>query len=73
MYEQVKAPKENTLQDLPKNPWKIGFTEKAYETLKGQKAYMVESGIIEKDFDLNDRLNLDLVREAFPDRVIDIE
>lgn len=73
MYEEVKQPKEATLQDLPKNPWNIGFTEKAYEGLAGQKKYMVDNGIIEKDFDLTDKLNLDLVRKAFPDRVIELK
>jgi len=73
MYEEVKQPKEATLKDLPVNPWSIGFSDKAYEGLQGQKEYMVSSGIIEKDFDLNDKLDLEIVREAFPDRVIDIK
>lgn len=69
MYNEVKQPKEATLKDLPKNPWKIGFTQRAYEGLQGQKKYMVDNGIIETDFNLDDKLNLDLVRQAFPDRV----
>lgn len=73
LYEEVKQPKEATLKDLPKNPWSIGFTDKAYAGLRGQKEYMVANGIIEKDFELNDKLNLDLVRTAFPDRVIDLK
>lgn len=73
MYEEVKQPKEATLKDLPKNPWSIGFTDKAFAGLRGQKEYMVANGIIEKDFELNDKLNLDLVRTAFPDRVIDLK
>ncbi|WHX47028.1 ABC transporter substrate-binding protein [Paenibacillus woosongensis] len=73
MYAEVKQPKEATLKDLPKNPWQIGFTQQAFEGLVGQKKYMVENGIIERDFDLNDKLNLELVRIAFPDRVIALE
>ncbi|WP_253735937.1 ABC transporter substrate-binding protein [Paenibacillus sp. FJAT-26967] len=73
MYKQVKQPKEATLKDLPKNPWKIGFTDKAYNGYKEQKKYMVENKIIEKDFDLNSKLNLDILREAFPDRVIELK
>ncbi|MGG4345336.1 ABC transporter substrate-binding protein [Paenibacillus lautus] len=73
MYEEVKQPREATLKDLPKNPWNIGFTNKAYEGLQGQKEYMVDNGIIEKDFELKEKLNLDLVREAFPDRVIELK
>ncbi|MGE7057077.1 ABC transporter substrate-binding protein, partial [Paenibacillus glucanolyticus] len=73
MYEEVKQPREATLKDLPKNPWKLGFTDKAYAGLQGQKDYMVANGMIEQDFELNDKLNLDLVREAFPERVIDLK
>lgn len=73
MYAEVKQPREATLKDLPKNPWQIGFTQQAYEGLAGQKKYMVENGIIEWDFDLNHKLNLELVRIAFPDRVIALE
>ncbi|GAA0137124.1 hypothetical protein YSY43_39650 [Paenibacillus sp. YSY-4.3] len=73
MYAEVKQPREATLKDLPKNPWQIGFTQQAYEGLAGQKKYMVENGIIERNFDLNDKLNLVLVRKAFPDRVITLE
>ncbi|EFU40346.1 NMT1/THI5 like domain protein [Paenibacillus vortex V453] len=73
MYEEVKQPREATLKDLPKNPWKLGFTDKAYAGLQGQKDYMVANGMIEQDFELNDKLNLDMVREAFPERVIDLK
>jgi len=69
LYKEVKQPREATLKDLPKNPWNIGFTQKAYEGMAGQKQYMVDNGIIEKDFNLDDKLNLELVRETFPDRV----
>ncbi|QJC53534.1 ABC transporter substrate-binding protein [Paenibacillus albicereus] len=72
LYKTVKQPKEATLKDLPKNPWNIGFTDKAYAGLQGQKKYMVDNGIIEKDFNLDDKLKLDLVRKAFPDRVIEL-
>ncbi|MGN7454854.1 ABC transporter substrate-binding protein [Paenibacillus pasadenensis] len=73
LYKTVKQPREATLKDLPKNPWSIGFTEKAYEGLKSQKKYMVDNGIIQQDFDLDGKLKLDLVRAAFPDRVIELK
>lgn len=69
LYEEVKQPREATLKDLPNNPWNVGFSEKAYEGLVGQKEYMISSGTIETDFDLKEKINLDLIRTAFPDRV----
>ncbi|GGH12392.1 ABC transporter substrate-binding protein [Paenibacillus segetis] len=73
LFKEVKQPREATLKDLPNNPWSIGFTEKAYNGLVGQKKYMIDNKIIEQDFELKDKLNLDLVRKAFPDRVIELK
>lgn len=73
LYKEVKQPREATLKDLPNNPWSIGFTQKAYDGLAGQKKYMIDNKIIEKDFELNEKLNLALVRKAFPDRVIELK
>lgn len=70
MYKEVKQPKEATLKDLPINPGKIGFTPEAYESLDGQKKYMVDNGIIQQDFDLAAKLNLGPLKKALPDQVI---
>ncbi|WP_054943248.1 ABC transporter substrate-binding protein [Paenibacillus ihuae] len=69
MYAEVKQPKENTLKDLPLNPWIIGFTPAAYDSLAGQKKYMIDAGIIEKDFDLESKLNLEPLKQVLPDTV----
>ncbi|MEO2204285.1 ABC transporter substrate-binding protein [Paenibacillus pabuli] len=69
MYKETKQPKKATLKDLPINPWVVGFTQEAYESLAGQKQYMVDNGIIEQDFDLKGKLNLELLKQALPDKV----
>lgn len=69
MFKETKQPKEATLKDLPINPWKVGFTQAAYDSLAGQKKYMVDTGIIERDFDLDSKLNLEPLRQALPDQV----
>jgi NitT/TauT family transport system substrate-binding protein len=69
MYKETKQPKEATLKDLPINPWVVGFTREAYESLAGQKQYMVDNGIIEQDFDLKGKLNLEPLKQALPDKV----
>ena len=71
LFKEVKRPKEATLKDLPNNRWEIGFSQKAYDSLAGQKKYMVDNKIIEKDFNLADKIDLDLVRKVFSDRVIE--
>lgn len=69
MYDEVKQPKEATLKDLPNNPWALGFTQVSYDSLANQKKYMVDNGIIEKDFDLDSKLNLDPLTKALPEEV----
>ncbi|MBP2113960.1 ABC transporter substrate-binding protein [Paenibacillus silagei] len=69
MFKEVKQPKEATLKDLPANPWKVGFTQAAYDSLAGQKKYMVDTGIITQDFDLGSKLKLEPLKQALPDKV----
>ncbi|WP_433923124.1 ABC transporter substrate-binding protein [Paenibacillus taichungensis] len=69
MYKETKQPKEATLKDLPINPWEVGFTQAAYDSLAGQKQYMVDNGIIEHDFDLDSKLNLEPLKQTLPDKV----
>jgi len=69
LYKEVKQPKDATLKDLPALNWSIGFTQEAFDSLSKQKQYMVQNGIIEKDFELADKIALDAVKEAVPDRV----
>lgn len=69
LYDEVKQPKDATLKDLEINNWSIGFDQKAYDGLSGQKKYMVDNGIIAKDFDLNSKLQLDPLKQVVPDRV----
>jgi ABC-type nitrate/sulfonate/bicarbonate transport system substrate-binding protein len=69
LYDEVKIPKENTLKDLGNWNWEIGFTNTTYEALGRQKKYMVNSGIIQQDFELDDKLNLDILRDVAAERV----
>ncbi|MCD1260020.1 ABC transporter substrate-binding protein [Paenibacillus athensensis] len=69
LFKEVKQPKEATLRDLPTNNWQIGFKQESFDSLSGQKQYMVKDGIIKNDFDLKSKLSLDSLRKALPDRV----
>lgn len=69
MYDELKQPKEATIKDLPKNVWHIGFTQAAFDSLKSQKKYMVDSKTIGQDFDLTAKIALDPLREVLPDSV----
>ncbi|MEF2967029.1 ABC transporter substrate-binding protein [Paenibacillus sp. M1] len=69
LYEEVKQPKEATLKDLSVNNWHVDFTQGALDSLASQKKYMVENGIIQQDFELTDKIDLDFLRDILPDRV----
>ncbi|GGF65982.1 hypothetical protein GCM10010912_08800 [Paenibacillus albidus] len=67
MFKEVKQPKEATLKDLPNNPWHLGFSQAAYDSLANQKKYMVDTGIIAQEFDLDSKLNLAALKQALPE------
>lgn len=69
LFNVVKQPKEATLKDLPTSNWTLSFSQDSFDSLSKQKQYMVDEGIIEQDFDLNDKINLDAAKEVVPDRV----
>lgn len=69
MFEKVKQPRDMTLADLENVRWTLQFSELAYQTLTKQKEYMVAEGIIQQDFAIKDKLRLEALKEALPDRV----
>lgn len=69
LYDEVKQPREATLKDLAESNWNIDFTQDALDSLTRQKKYMVENGIIQTDFELKDKINLEFLKEILPDRV----
>lgn len=69
LYNEVKQPREATLKDLAENNWNIDFTQDALDSLTRQKKYMVENGIIQNDFELADKINLESLEKIFRDRV----
>ena len=71
LFKEVKQPKEATLKDLRFFSWTVSFDQIALDSLNKQKTYMVDNGIIEKDYALGDKLWLDAVKEVFPDRVFE--
>ncbi|MDR6723994.1 NitT/TauT family transport system substrate-binding protein [Paenibacillus amylolyticus] len=68
-YKLTKQPKEATLKDIPINPWVVGFTQAAFDSLAKQKQYMVDNGIIQQDFDLASKLKLEPLSKVLPDQV----
>lgn len=68
LFKETKQPKDATLRDLKTNNWTIGFSQQSFDSLTNQKNYMVGAGIIEKDFNLADKLSLDGGKQSLPER-----
>lgn len=69
LYKEVKIPKENVLKDLHVTNWDIGFSQTAFDSLSRQKLYMVNNGIIQQDFELKDKINLEFLHKVVPDQI----
>ncbi|NJJ38626.1 ABC transporter substrate-binding protein [Paenibacillus apii] len=69
-FKELKIPKENALNEI-KNQWEfdVRFKQEDYDQLKEIKEWSIANGYIEQDFNLDDKLALDGLKEAFPDKV----
>ncbi|QWU16481.1 NitT/TauT family transport system substrate-binding protein [Paenibacillus sophorae] len=69
-FKEVKIPKDNALREI-KNEWEfdVRFNQEDYDQLKEIKEWSVANGYIEQDFKLDDKLALEGLKEAFPDKV----
>lgn len=68
-YNDLKVAKEDVLIDLKRQNFTYGFTIEDYEHLNTMKQYLLDKGILEKDYSLDDKLFLEPAKKAVPDRV----
>jgi ABC-type nitrate/sulfonate/bicarbonate transport system substrate-binding protein len=68
-YQQLKLPKDDVLKDLERNNYVLGFTDEDVEHLNQMKDWLLENGLIQDDFNLEQKLFLDPLKEAVPESV----
>ena len=68
-YDSLKIPKDDVLRDLERQNFVVGFTQQDYDHLEEMKAYLLERGILEEDYELADKLFLEPARAVIPDKV----
>lgn len=68
-YDELKIAKNDALRDLERINYTLGFTQEDYEHLKTLKQYLVDTGKIKEDYDLDSKLFLEPARQVIPDQV----
>jgi len=68
-YDELKIAKEDTLRDLKRQNYTLGFSQEDYEHLKAMKQYLIDKGILKEDYDLDSKLFLEPARQVIPELV----
>ena len=68
-YKELKIAKEDILLDLKRVNYTLGFTEEDYTHLSNMKKYLLERGILDKDFNLEEKLYLGPAKQILKNKV----
>ena len=68
-YKELKVKQEDTLQDLKRINYVLGFTAEDLAHLEDMQKWLIENGKLKESYDLKGKLYLDPLREAFPKSV----
>ncbi|MGG3928567.1 ABC transporter substrate-binding protein [Metabacillus fastidiosus] len=68
-YKELKVKKEDTLRDLERSNYTLEFKQEDFAHLLNMKEWLLDRNLLKKDYDLQDKLVLEPLREAFPESV----
>lgn len=69
-FKELKLPREAILSEIKDNwDYDIRFTQEDYDHLKGVYEWSNENGLIKEKFDLKDKVVIEPLKKAFPDKV----
>ncbi|MGG3799763.1 ABC transporter substrate-binding protein [Metabacillus fastidiosus] len=68
-YKELKVKKEDTLRDLERSNYTLEFKQEDFDHLSTMKEWLLDKNLLKKDYDLQDKLVLEPLREAFPESV----
>ncbi|PKG24203.1 ABC transporter substrate-binding protein [Niallia nealsonii] len=66
-YKDLKIKKEDTLRDLKTSNYTLEFTQEDIDHLIEMKKWLLDRGLLKKDYNLEDKLALDALQKAFPE------
>ncbi|MDR1515979.1 MAG: ABC transporter substrate-binding protein [Synergistaceae bacterium] len=69
VQKRLNIPAEQVLVNLQRNELSINFTQDTIDTLDNINKWGRESGFIKNNFNARDYVDVDALKEAFPDRV----
>jgi len=68
-YKELKVKQEDTLRDLKRINYVLGFTTEDLAHLEDMQKWLIENGKLKESYDLKGKLYLNPLREAFPESV----
>ncbi|RJS61761.1 ABC transporter substrate-binding protein [Bacillus sp. PK3_68] len=68
-YKELKVKKEDTLRDLERSNYTLEFKQEDVDHLSNMKQWLLDKDLLKKDYNLQDKLVLEPLREAFPESV----
>jgi len=68
-YKELKVKQEDTLRDLKRINYVLGFTTEDLAHLEDMQKWLIENGKLKESYDLKEKLYLDPLREAFQESV----
>jgi NitT/TauT family transport system substrate-binding protein len=69
VHKKTNVPAEQVLINLERSEIKLEFTQETIDTLDSINGWGREAGFIKQEYDVRDYVNVDALREVFPDRV----
>ncbi|MCM3790856.1 ABC transporter substrate-binding protein [Domibacillus indicus] len=68
-YKELKVKKEDTLRDLERSNYTLEFKQEDLDHLSDMKQWLLDRNLLKQDYDLEEKLFLEPLREAYPESV----
>jgi len=68
-FKELKLPKDSVLDDLEYTNYALGFSQEDFTHLQDIKEWAESKGILKTNYDLKEKIDIEPLKQAFPDRV----
>lgn len=69
LFNSIKLPKEGVQRDLEASNYVISFAQEDFDHLKSMHQWLIEQGLLKDEYNLQDKLYLEPLKQALPDSV----
>jgi ABC-type nitrate/sulfonate/bicarbonate transport system substrate-binding protein len=68
-FKELKLPKDSVAQDLQYTNYALGFSQEDFDHLQNVKNWAEKNGVLKASYDLKDKINSEILKQTFPDRL----